>query len=126
MRWGAVVAVLVLLVVPAVGCGRGGDEVRRASAAGNFTNGRNAAGALATISRQLIRQGRSCAPEVKCQTLGVASAWAQVAAVDVARCGRADAVAARQTMLKLLDAVDAASRGRLREPPPMPPIPNCR
>ena len=119
-----------MLLVSVVACGHG-DELRASTGPGNFTGGRDAAGALATISQRLIERGRQCgarhgpdAPE--CRTLGVASAWAQVAAVDVARCGRADAMAARRTMLQLLDSVDAASRGRLREPPSMPPVPNCR
>jgi hypothetical protein len=63
---------------------------------------------------------------VRCQTLGVASAWAQLAAVDVAHCGRAGALEARATLLELLDAVEAAEDGDLESPPRIPDSPDCR
>src|SRR5437868_528509 len=111
--WSVIVAIMTVLCLGSA-CGHGSgtnDRISRASGAGNFTNGRNAAGALATISQRLIARGRQCTAQhgdgaVECQTLGVASAWSQVAAVDVARCGRADAVEARRTVLGLLHDVD--------------------
>jgi hypothetical protein len=134
MRRLLVVAV-VASALPVVACSTGEpsplEDVRRLSDADNFSSGREATGALATASARLIDEADRCAAtargdDVRCRTLGVAAAWSQVAAVDVARCGRADAQAARATLIRLLDQIDAAEAGGLTEAPSPPALPDCR
>jgi hypothetical protein len=106
-------------------------SLRELATPGNFTNGRDAAGALASVAARAIAQGRTCerthgAASVRCETLGVLASWSQVSAVDVARCGRAHAEDARRTLLALIDDVDAADNGKLASTPTVPPTPDCR
>ena len=127
----AVVAAVLVAAAAGAGCGSSKPSVERLSAARNFTGGRDAAGALATISTRLLDEQKTCAArhgagDVRCETRGVVIAWAQQSAVDVARCGRAGALDARRTLLGLLAQRDAADAGRLRAAPPLPPTPSCR
>ena len=133
MRRRLVGVVAVLLTVALGACG-GGDrepqDMRDLTADSNFSNGREAAGALATISARAVDDARTCIRHqsrdaAACEVLGVLSAWTQVAAVDVARCGRAGAAEARATLLELLDAVEEAEAGRRTEVPVVPPTPDC-
>lgn len=128
----AIGVLLVVLGVPAA-CGgpSGRDDLDDLASAANFTNGRDATGALATISGQLLTETNRCITtkgrdDVECGTLGVMVAWTQAAAVDVGRCSRAGAEEARSTLLQLLRARAAARRGRLDAPPRVPPTPDCR
>jgi hypothetical protein len=123
------VATIGVMALVVGACGHHPASIQRLSAPGNFTNGRDAAGALATIGDRLLQESSSCAKsapaDVRCQTLGVVISWAQVSAIEVAHCGRAGAVEARRTLLDLLAARDAADHHRLVAPPPTPPTPDC-
>src|SRR3954465_6983876 len=100
MRRVATIGAMALVVGA---CGHHAPSVQRLSAPGNFTNGRDAAGALATISDRLLRESSSCGKpasvDVRCQTYGIVISWTQVSAIEVAHCGRAGSVETRATLL---------------------------
>ena len=107
------------------------SEFERLAADKNFSNGREAAGALATIAERAINEQRTCregaggrSPE--CSAYGVLAAWAQVSAVQVPHCGRADTFDVRQNLLTLLDDVEAVVEGENDAVPKTPPLTDCR
>lgn len=128
----------VAVVFVAVGaCGRGRaeplGEIRALSQAQNFGNGQEAAGALATIGARAIELQRACLARrdggertsMECEAYGSLAAWAQVSAVAVARCGRADALETRAALVGLVDQVDATRQGTRSRRPDLPPTPSC-
>ncbi|HUR79104.1 MAG TPA: hypothetical protein VMZ22_14235 [Acidimicrobiales bacterium] len=106
------------------------SRLRALATRSNFRSAPRAAGALATIAARGIQEQRRCLEaesptSVRCGTLGVVIAWAQVAAVDISDCTNPDVIETRNTLLALLDDLDAVTTQRRDTLPRVPPTPRC-
>ena len=135
-RTGAGLLLAVALTLSAA-CGGGDDqglgEIKRLSGEEHFSNGREAAGALATVGDRAIKLQRACLRDAgpkgdrrACGAYGVLAAWAQVSAVAVAKCSRAGAAEARADLVRLIDDVEASIEETSEDGPGVPPTPSCR
>lgn len=103
------------------------EAIAIADDAGEFGNGPEAGESLARIAQHLGRAIDGCDADeeaIRCDSLRVASGYAQVLAVQVLQCTAPGRFEARTGMLELLREVDAVEPEDSSTPEP-PALPDC-